>query len=204
MSQHPRFSRTGPALLAVLAITAAACGGSSTPPPPPQPLASPTVALPPAPQATATRPPAPAGATGTPGAPPTGTRPAGGATPVVSTPGTGQITGAALQRAWQAKGFQVQIGSAQAPVAGFTAAAAEVRLVRGTATAQVTLLVYANSQALEQEWTVKPGSAPEPKGRPAPPGVEATWWNHNVIGLVRNRSADLGPEALQAFLDATP
>jgi hypothetical protein len=122
----------------------------------------------------------------------------------VGTPGTGQITGAALQRAWQAKGFQVQIGSAQAPVAGFAAAAADVRLVRGTGAAQLTLLVYPNPQVLEQEWTVNPGSAPEPKGRPTPAGVEATWWNQNVIGLVRSRSGDLGPEALQAFLDATP
>ncbi|MSQ28470.1 MAG: hypothetical protein EXR51_10090 [Dehalococcoidia bacterium] len=123
---------------------------------------------------------------------------------MVGTPAAGQLTLAVLQRAWESKNFRVLVGSAGGPAAGFNAPTAEVRLVKGTTSVQLALLVYPSSAALEQEWEIKPGVAPTARALKEMPGVAATWWNHNVVALVRGRTGEPSPDALEAFLDARP
>ena len=187
-------------VIAALLVLTLACGGSSgqqpAAPQPISPLASP---------AAQERPPAAATTSAVAGAAPTATRPPV-STPliIVGTPAAGQLSGLVLQRAWEGKGYQVQRGSAGGPAAGFSAPTAEVRLVRGSSSVQLALLVYPSPQALEQEWEVKPGAAPAPKPGRQTPGIIATWWNHNVVALVRSRTGEPSADALNAFLDARP
>ena len=183
-------------LTAILSLVLA-CGGSSTQPPPPQTINAPSPAA-------ASERPAASPAAAAPSLNPTAAR-AVPATPVIvaGTPAAGQLSVTALQRAWELRNYQVQLGSAGGS-AGFTAPAAEVRLIKGTTSTQITLLVYPSPQALEQEWDIKPGTAPTPKAGKETPGVLATWWNNNVVALVRSRTGEPSPDALNAFLDARP
>ncbi len=129
--------------------------------------------------------------------------PAPTSTPAVEV-GTGWITLGMLQRLWEAEGLQVIRGSQPARVSGFTGAASDIRLVKGDAATQLTLLIYRDPEDLQREWSTQVGGQPTPKGARKLEGVIATWWNHNVVALVRGRTGTLGGAPLRGYLEADP
>jgi hypothetical protein len=181
-------------LLAATGIIAAACGGGGASSPTPDTTATPT----PAPSTTNVTP----AADVTPGPTPISTQ---AATPTPApTPAT-IPTGVPFsfddfETAWQAGDIEVTLGAPNDAFEGFSTPAFDARLARGSDSLDLSILVYADRQALGEDWQLTVGESPVPKeGRSLPDHI-STWWNVNVAVVVRARAGAISSDALDAFL----
>lgn len=172
-----------PAVVFALGAVLTACAGGDGSAPTPSPSRVATATPTPATRATPT---------------PTAT-----ATPIPDTTGT-PFSFADLQGAWEAKGITVTLGDRSAGFGGFGATAFDVRLTRGDDSMDLSVLVYRDHEAASEDWELTPGEAPLPKPGRDLPDRTSTWWNQNVIAVVRSRLAEISADALDAFLGLNP
>ena len=109
-----------------------------------------------------------------------------------------------LQKAWGAKGMQVNVGSQNTGFGGFGAPAVDVRLSRDKDTMDLSLLIYSSREEPAKDWESVPGKAPVPKAGRSLPNHVSAWWNENVVVVVRARSGAISADAQDAFLALTP
>ena len=94
----------------------------------------------------------------------------------------------------------VILGAFNAAFEGFATPAFDVRLARGSDSLDLSILVYADRQAIREDWVLTVGESPALKeGRLLPDHI-ATWWNENVAVVVRATVGDMASDALDAFL----
>ena len=179
-----------PVALALMAILAVACGGGGPGTPTPDSTATPT-ATPSAPAATSTPTILP---TPTPGLTPTIAP-----TPTVGTSGSPFSFGD-LQEAFEARGIAVELGDPSAGFSGFAATAFDTSVVRGEDSMELSLLVYRDSEVIKEDWELTVGESPMPKEGRAVPDYISTWWNENIVVVVRSSVGAIGSDALGAFL----
>ncbi|MCH7999075.1 MAG: PD40 domain-containing protein [Chloroflexi bacterium] len=65
---------------------------------------------------------------------------------------------------------------------------------------ELSLLIYENREAVKEDWQLTLGEAPLPKDGRAVPDHISTWWNENVVVVVRASVGDIASDALDAFL----
>ncbi len=179
-----------PLALAFMAILAVACGGGGTGTPTPDSTATPIGT------------PSPPVATGTPTILPTptpGLTPAIAPTPTVGTTGSPFSFGD-LPEAFEARGIAVELGDPNAGFSGFGTTALDLRLVRGEDSMELSLLVYEDSEVVKEDWELAVGQSPAPKEGRAVPDHISTWWNENIVVVVRSSVGAIGSGALDAFL----
>jgi hypothetical protein len=124
-----------------------------------------------------------------------------GATPTFPAGSTGAPFSATdLQTTWEAQGMEVTLGGPNPAFTGFGAEATVARLERGEDSMEVFYLVYADSDAVEGDWTLTVGEPPAAKeGRDVPDHI-TIWWNENVVVVVHTSVGAIGSDALDAFL----
>ena len=105
-----------------------------------------------------------------------------------------------LQGAWEAKGITVTLGDRSAGFAGLGETARDVRLTRDSDSMDLSVLVYRDGEAASEDWELTPGEAPLPRAGRDLPDHTSTWWNQNVIVMVRSHFGAIGADALDAFL----
>ncbi len=96
--------------------------------------------------------------------------------------------------------MQVTLGQRSQGFSGLAATAFNVRLTRGSDVLEGYVLVYANAQAVENDWQLTVGQAPKLKTARSAPQHQATWWNANVVLLVDSRSPGIAQDAFEAFV----
>jgi outer membrane biosynthesis protein TonB len=107
----------------------------------------------------------------------------------------------ALVAAWEAKGMDVEAGSAGQGFSGFRTVPLEVSMSRGGSTSTTSVFVYSTRDAALEDWDLVVGSRPSPKdGRTVPSHVSA-WWNANIVVILRTDPGGLGPDALDALIN---
>ena len=65
---------------------------------------------------------------------------------------------------------------------------------------ELSLLVYEDSEVVKEDWELAVGQSPAPKEGRAVPDHISTWWNENVVVVVRSSVGAIGSDALDAFL----
>ncbi len=111
---------------------------------------------------------------------------------------------ASFDKGMEAKGIGVQVGGGAEGFSGFAVGPSEVTLMRGGGTAELAVLVYKNTDAPAQDWTLMPGSRPEAKSGRTLPSHISIWWNANMIVVVRSDSGGITVDGLDAFLNLAP
>ena len=181
------------ALAVALLALVAACGGgqSGLTTPGPSGTATPT----PAREPTATPPAIPSLAPTPTAAPTPGPTPAPTALPA-GTP----FSFDEFRAAWEAQSMTVTLDAPNTAFKGFATAAFDVSLARGSDSLELSVLVYADREAIREDWDLPAGKSPVPKqGRVLPEHI-STWWNENVAVVVRASMGDMASDALDAFL----
>lgn len=189
--------------VALLAV-ASACNGNgeaertptpsavvAQPSPTPEPRPEPTFTPEPTAEPTATPTPIPA-ATPTPTPTPAPTS--------AAVPTGNPFSFADFETAWQAREIEVTLGAPSAAYKGFATPAFDARLVRGSDSLDLSILVYDDREAIKKDWELTIGQSPAPKeGREVPDHI-STWWNENIAVVVHARVGGIGSDALDAFL----
>lgn len=106
----------------------------------------------------------------------------------------------AVVNAWRGAGLQVE----QEPLEGdgFSGLAGEavgLRLSEGSGALLVAVIVYPDSDAVREDWSIQSGEAPRLREGRNIPGLESVWWNRNVVVAVLERGGPTGA-ALDAFI----
>jgi Tol biopolymer transport system component len=174
--------------LAALSLAGCGDGGVAQPTPTPTPKVSeasptPTAEVPTTPAATPT--PSPTSSpTPTPATVPTGT----------------PFSFDDFRMAWEARSMTVTLGAPSAAFKGFATPAFDAGLARDGDSLDLSILVYADRQAMGEDWDLTVGESPVPKeGRVVPDHI-STWWNENVVVVVRATVGNMASDALDAFL----
>jgi hypothetical protein len=94
----------------------------------------------------------------------------------------------------------VTLGALNGAFKGFTTPAFDARLARGSDSLDLSILVYADRQAMGEDWELTVGESPVPKEGRVLPGHISTWWNDNVAVVARTSVGDIASDALDAFL----
>jgi hypothetical protein len=92
----------------------------------------------------------------------------------------------------------VALGAPNAGFSGFAATAFDTSVVRGEDSMELSLLVYEDRESVKEDWELTIGQSPVSKDGRAVPDHVSTWWNENIVVLVR--SGAIGSDALDAFL----
>jgi hypothetical protein len=122
-------------------------------------------------------------------------------TPTIPAGSTGSpFSFADLQTAWEAQGMEVTLGGPNPAFTGFGAEASVARLARGEDSMDVSYLVYADSEAVTEDWELSVGEPPAATEGRALPDHVTTWWNENIAVVVLSTTGDIGSDALDAFL----
>ncbi|HXG36690.1 MAG TPA: hypothetical protein VNL15_06960 [Dehalococcoidia bacterium] len=124
-------------------------------------------------------------------------------------PGQGQGSGAAgspysfssLERAFRGQNINATLGEQSSGFTGMATTAYDLQLTRGSERIEAYLLVYRNAEAVNTDWQLSFGQAPELKSGRSVPQTVARWWNANVVLLIKTRSgAAISTDAFNAFL----
>lgn len=109
-----------------------------------------------------------------------------------------------LERAWEARGIAVTQGGPSAGFGGLTTTPFDVRLARGSDSMELSILVYSDLEAINEDWQLTPGQAPVLKEGRSLPDHTSIWWNRNIIVVVRSPRGEMSAEALDAFFALSP
>jgi hypothetical protein len=121
------------------------------------------------------------------------------------TPGLPAVSGSplsltALENAWKAKSLTLFSEGAASGFSGQAVVPNAVRAQRGSASAQLAVLVYPNGNVTKQDWNLSTGSAPSPTAGRTVPAHESVWWNQNVVVVLISGDAAIANDVKAAFL----
>ena len=126
-------------------------------------------------------------------------------TPPPSTPPPEALAGnpfsfSNLQSAWQGKGITVSAGSLSSGFTNIRGQPFDVTLTKGTERASLSVIIYPNRNAPQEDWNLSAGQRPSAKAGKSVPAHDSIWWNTNIIVVARSAPGALGKEALDAIL----
>lgn len=105
-----------------------------------------------------------------------------------------------LQSAWQAKSITTTLGGQSSGFTGMATTPYDVRLTRSGDVLEACVLVYPTADAVSTDWELATGEAPSLKSGRTVPSRVATWWNGNVVILVKSRTGTISTDTFDAFI----
>ncbi len=105
-----------------------------------------------------------------------------------------------VQATFEARVMEMTLGAPSAGFSGFSTTAFDARLVRGDDSMELSLLVYEDREAVKEDWVLTVGQSPKPKEGRIVPSHISTWWNENIVVVVRASVGDIASGALDVFL----
>jgi hypothetical protein len=105
-----------------------------------------------------------------------------------------------LESAWKAKGITVSAGALSTGFTNIRGQPFDVTLTKGTERATLSVIIYANRNAPQDDWNLSAGQRPSAKAGKAVPAHDSIWWNTNVIVVARSAPGAIGKDALDGVL----